>query len=330
MNALSVLKDAIRAVPAVRYALGIAGVGAGGALVAGFFHDYKVAIFGTLIMIAFMFVLVAFSAFTKYAPKTLRPLVLCLAWAFVVLTILASIFLLTGFFFSWPRSLESYVPNKSLGDISSVEKSNANSNTPSRKLSDELTPYKGPPSTPLVFAQDCPWASSVPCINCFPVTFGDKAGDCKDYPLLTAKLVSDERFLRVPELKDGIAAHAGDKIILRVYLHNSATTRLDPSITTVKNLKMFTELDKYAGSAHFIKLRVTSDNFQPLKSSLLLRTNAKEKIEFVPHGGYIKGADDSWLGTFEFSDNGTQLGHLRAGFENSIFLIFEAIVIESP
>ena len=47
----SFLKEAIRAVPAVKYAMGVGGVAAVVAIVAGLKIDYRVAVFGTVILV---------------------------------------------------------------------------------------------------------------------------------------------------------------------------------------------------------------------------------------------------------------------------------------
>lgn len=104
-----VLKNAIKAVPAVKYALGVAGVAAAVALIAGFITDYKIAVFGIILMFGLMIVLVVFSNIAKSTVGDIRPLSLLLAWSFVILIIATSFFIFTGFFFHWPRPLESYI-----------------------------------------------------------------------------------------------------------------------------------------------------------------------------------------------------------------------------
>lgn len=105
LSPLKILKEAIRAVPAVKYALGVAGIAAAVAIIAGFKIDYRVAVLGTIIMFVLMFVLVIFSSFARTAATATKPLALSLAWSFVLLTIATSAFIFTGFFFSWPRPL---------------------------------------------------------------------------------------------------------------------------------------------------------------------------------------------------------------------------------
>ena len=100
------LKDAVKAIPELKYALGVAGIAAVVAIVAGFGIDFRIAVFGTLIIIGLMFVLLIFSRFaarTNSSRLLLQALIL--TWAFTILTIVALTLLLTSFFFSWPQDL---------------------------------------------------------------------------------------------------------------------------------------------------------------------------------------------------------------------------------
>lgn len=106
LSPAKILKEAIRAVPAVKYALGVAGIAAVIAIIAGFKINYKVTVLGIIIMFLLMFLLVIFSAFARSATKSLRNLGLTLAWSFVILTIATALLIFTEFFFSWPRPLE--------------------------------------------------------------------------------------------------------------------------------------------------------------------------------------------------------------------------------
>lgn len=124
---LNLLREAIKAIPAVKYALGVAGVAATVALIAGFKIDYRVAVFGTIIMFALMFVLVIFSWFSKHAGHGARPLAFTLAWLFVVLIGITSTLLVSSFFFQWPRPLENYVAR----DLATPSSSPASTPTPS-------------------------------------------------------------------------------------------------------------------------------------------------------------------------------------------------------
>jgi hypothetical protein len=108
MNPLTILKDAIRAVPAVRYALGVAGIAAVIAIIAGFQIDYKVAVLGVIIILFLMFILVIFAWFAEHSTD-FRPLALFLAWVAVLLISATGICIFTGFFWGKPRPLGYYV-----------------------------------------------------------------------------------------------------------------------------------------------------------------------------------------------------------------------------
>lgn len=100
-----VLQAAITAVPAVKYALGIAGIGAVVAIIAGFQTDPRIAVFGIIIVIGLMFVLLVFARLTELAPKQLVTPALVATWSFLLLTIGVTVLLVAGYFFAWPRPL---------------------------------------------------------------------------------------------------------------------------------------------------------------------------------------------------------------------------------
>jgi hypothetical protein len=65
----SILKEAIKAVPAVKYALGIGGIIAVIAIISAFGISFRVALLGAVVMIILMTVLVVFASIS---PKKLR------------------------------------------------------------------------------------------------------------------------------------------------------------------------------------------------------------------------------------------------------------------
>lgn len=145
---IEILRAAIRAVPAIKYALGVAGIAATVAIVAGFTIGYKVAFLGTVIMLGFMFCLVLFSSFAQYGAASTRPLALTLAWTFVLLTSMSGLFIVTGFFFSWPKPLEAYV------------QSPTPTPAPTSLVTPTLTPPATPPATPTVAPSATPAVTS--------------------------------------------------------------------------------------------------------------------------------------------------------------------------
>ena len=113
LSPFRILKEAIKAVPAVKYALRIAGVASVIAIVAGFKVDYRIAVFGTIIMIALMLLLLIFSnAASPKNKRSLRLPSLALTWSFLLLIIFSATLLATSFFFSWPQELAFYFPPK--------------------------------------------------------------------------------------------------------------------------------------------------------------------------------------------------------------------------
>lgn len=113
ISPIKVLKEAQKSIPAVKYAGGVAGVAAVVAIVAGFQLDYRIAVFGTIIVLGLMFVLVIFSSFVAHSGPSTLVLASVAAWSFLLLTIATSLFLMTSYFFSWPRAIESYIQESS-------------------------------------------------------------------------------------------------------------------------------------------------------------------------------------------------------------------------
>lgn len=101
---IAVLKEALRAFPAVKYALLFAVIATTVTVVAGVSSDYKLAvlILGPLTMFVLMAGLIRFSSSaiqSAGAVPSERRLSLTLTWTFVVLTTVLSLFIFTGFFF---------------------------------------------------------------------------------------------------------------------------------------------------------------------------------------------------------------------------------------
>src|SRR5687768_9470031 len=82
-----ILREATRAVPAVRYALGVAGIVAVVAIVSAFGIGYRVAFVGALLTFVLMVVLVVFAKLTTTAPPHFLMPVKVLMWSFLVLFI---------------------------------------------------------------------------------------------------------------------------------------------------------------------------------------------------------------------------------------------------
>lgn len=109
IDLLKILNAAIRAVPPVKFALGIAGVAAAAALVRGvFWGNTKLAFACVLLMLPLMFLLLVFSAATELRRELKAP-ALVLTWAMVFLIVISAA-CTTGFVFTgYPKAFEAFL-----------------------------------------------------------------------------------------------------------------------------------------------------------------------------------------------------------------------------
>lgn len=132
LNPITVLREAIRAVPAVKYALGIAGIVSAIAIVTGAFRiDPRIAVFGTVIMFVLMTVLVLFARLSTTSHHALGIAVIVLVWFSLLLTMFTATGLFTSVFFHWPLDLATWL----LSTSTRSENHNPTPNPP---------PYDGP------------------------------------------------------------------------------------------------------------------------------------------------------------------------------------------
>jgi hypothetical protein len=96
----SFLRSAIQAIPAVKYALGVAGIVATIAVIRGFTIDPRRAILGTIVM---LFLMISLLVFAKWASKpSLGTPFLILTWFSLLLMVVTAILLFTSVFWSQP------------------------------------------------------------------------------------------------------------------------------------------------------------------------------------------------------------------------------------
>ncbi|MGA1869878.1 MAG: SPFH domain-containing protein [bacterium] len=105
MQPQQVLKNSIKAVPAVKYALGIAGIVAVVAIIGSFSIDYRIALFGGLIVFIGMALLVVFASVAGLSGKKLRAPAMVLTWFTLVMLMLTTFCLFMCVFFAWPQNL---------------------------------------------------------------------------------------------------------------------------------------------------------------------------------------------------------------------------------
>lgn len=104
-----ILQEAIRAVPAVKYALGVTGIVAAIAIVKSLGMDLRIAVFGTIITFVLMVVLVIFAKFSTMAPRHFLVPILVMVWSFLTLTIAIAALLFTSVFFKHPVDLQAWL-----------------------------------------------------------------------------------------------------------------------------------------------------------------------------------------------------------------------------
>lgn len=144
LNPFDILNPAIKAIPPVKWALGVAGILAALALGVVWFKSPPAALVGAGAMIFLMFLLALFGMAVRPGQDVLKSPAVVLTWAVVVLFIFFGCTTFTCVAFRWPRSFPEMV-----GDIL-------------------LTPKTPPTQKPATSDRD--------------ITFGNKNIDANDLP----------------------------------------------------------------------------------------------------------------------------------------------------
>ena len=105
LNPLAVLREAIRAVPAVKYALGVAGLLSVVAITKAFGLDARTAAVGAIVTLVLMVALLIFARLTATAPRYFVLPALMFMWVSLVLVLATASLLFSSAFFGWPFDL---------------------------------------------------------------------------------------------------------------------------------------------------------------------------------------------------------------------------------
>lgn len=100
-----VLLEAVRAVPAVKYALGVAGVASAAAIAIAFFKSPVAALLATIVMFALMAVLYVFTRLVAAEKQHAKGAGLAMMWLCLGLFFFWSVCLTLSVFFDWPKPL---------------------------------------------------------------------------------------------------------------------------------------------------------------------------------------------------------------------------------
>ena len=128
---LKILKEAIRQVPAMKYALAVAGILAVVALVGAFRISPPVAVFGAIIILVLMVAMVIFARLTTVGRRTFLLPAQVMMWSFLLLIIATALLLFTCAFFQWPKPLDKLTGR---GGGGTTNRGDATNSTPPRVL----------------------------------------------------------------------------------------------------------------------------------------------------------------------------------------------------
>jgi hypothetical protein len=104
-----ILKEAIKAVPIMKYALAVLGLASVVSIIHGFGIDFDTVIVHCVIILVVMFLLLLIAFFANQVKKTkekwAKILVQVGVWAFSIMTIAVCALFISSYFFKWPLSL---------------------------------------------------------------------------------------------------------------------------------------------------------------------------------------------------------------------------------
>jgi hypothetical protein len=109
ISPFNTLNQAIKKVPALKYALGLAGIAAALAIIKTLVTDLRLAVFGMVVMLVLMTVLFVFAKLTAASAREIRLPAFALMWFSLLLTIASASLLFTSVFFAWPINLKRLV-----------------------------------------------------------------------------------------------------------------------------------------------------------------------------------------------------------------------------
>jgi HEAT repeat protein len=106
---VKVLKESIKAVPAMKYALAVAGIMAVVGLVSAFRLSPQTAVFGAVIVLVLMVAMVIFARLAATGPKHFVLPVLVMLWSFLALVVATASLLFSCAFFQWPKAINDLI-----------------------------------------------------------------------------------------------------------------------------------------------------------------------------------------------------------------------------
>jgi uncharacterized repeat protein (TIGR01451 family) len=182
-------------------------------------------------------------------------------------------------------------------------------------------------SNGLQFAKSdtCPGnAPESAAFNIWPLSYDGNA-ECHDRPLIDARNASTNGAFSTSQAEhdNGVAAKAGDEIVVNLYYHNGATP--DPLLlaaTTAKNVFVSSVFDTASGTDHTLFGEINSDNTASARSSsagrggnIVVHTDTATTLQFVP-GSITWYPKDGPTKTMPNPANGASDGVVNVGIGN--------------
>jgi HEAT repeat protein/Tfp pilus assembly protein PilF len=106
---LKIIKESIRAVPAMKYALAVVGIIAVVGMVRAFNLSPPVAVFGAVITLVLMVAMLIFARLTTVARKHFLLPAQVMMWSFLAVSIATASLLFTCAFFQWPKPVQELI-----------------------------------------------------------------------------------------------------------------------------------------------------------------------------------------------------------------------------
>lgn len=143
---MRLLNAAIKAVPSLKYALGVLGIVSAIAIIKTLGIDFRAAAFGTVVMLVLMVAIVVFAALTGTKSPHMRLAALVMLWSFLILTISSAALLFTSVFFDFPRPITSIlgVVERSMAPVQQQGPANGQTGQADEATEDPLLNEKPP------------------------------------------------------------------------------------------------------------------------------------------------------------------------------------------
>lgn len=141
VSPVAILKETLRQNREVKWAAGVAGIGASMAILVAFFGTPKTAIFAAGGMLFLMVLLVVFATLRAQGPHILQMPALIFLWSVLLLFVGAATLTVTSVFFDWPKTFEELVARSiELVAPSAVIPSNVENELPPAQASSNADP----------------------------------------------------------------------------------------------------------------------------------------------------------------------------------------------